>query len=73
MREEIGPALIEDRSPPWTVIGQRIRAGAEAAAILGSVIRIATQGSANPIEVLVEIARSDGARSGLTALSGSPP
>jgi transposase len=45
--------------------GNRTEAGAYAAKVLGSVIRTATQQGLDPTDMLVEIATSDGARSGL--------
>lgn len=45
--------------------GNKSEAGARAAAVLGSVLRTSTQRGANPIEVLMAIATSDGRRNGL--------
>jgi hypothetical protein len=42
--------------------GNRTEVGAYAAKVLGSVIRTATQQGLDPIDILVEIAPSDGAR-----------
>jgi len=46
-------------------LGCKTDTGAHATKVIGSVLRTATQQEANPIDVLVEIATSDGARSGL--------
>lgn len=45
--------------------GNKSEDGARAAAVLGSVLRTSTQRGANPIEVLMAIATSDGRRNGL--------
>ncbi len=45
--------------------GNKTDAGANATKVIGSVLRTATQQGIDPIEVLLEIAVSDGARSGL--------
>lgn len=50
----------------------RTQAGAEAAKVLGSVIRTAHQQGLSPTDVLVEIATTDGASCGLD-LPGRPP
>ena len=47
--------------------------GARASAVLGSVLRTSTQQGANPIDVLVEIATSDGRRNGLDLPAGPAP
>jgi len=51
--------------------GNRTGAGAVAAKVIGSVIRTAAQQGLSPTDVLVEIATTDGARSGLD-LAGQP-
>lgn len=53
--------------------GNKTQAGAAAAAILGSVLRTSAQQGANPIEVLVAIATSDGRRSNLDLDLGPGP
>jgi len=45
--------------------GNKSEDGARAAAVLGSVLRTSTQRGANPIEVLMAIATSNGRRYGL--------
>jgi predicted nucleotidyltransferase len=45
--------------------GNKSHAGARAAAVLGSVLRTSTQQGANPIDILVTIATSDGQLTGL--------
>lgn len=45
--------------------GNKSDAGARAAAVLGSVLRTSTQQGANPIDILVTIATSDGQLTGL--------
>lgn len=51
--------------------GNRSAAGAEAAKTIGSVIRTATQQGLDPTEVLVHLATTDGAQSGLS-IPGRP-
>lgn len=53
--------------------GNKSDAGARAAAILGSVLRTSTQRGANPIDVLMAIATSDGRRNGLDLDVGPGP
>lgn len=53
--------------------GNKSEAGARAAAILGSVLRTSTQRGANPIDVLMAIATSDGQRNGLDLDLGPGP
>lgn len=53
--------------------GNKSDAGGRAAAILGSVLRTSTQRGANPIEVLMAIATSDGQRNGLDLEHGPGP
>ena len=53
--------------------GNKSEAGARAAAVLGSVLRTSTQQGANPIDVLVTIATSDGRRNDLNLDPGPAP
>jgi transposase len=53
--------------------GNKSLDGAAAAAMIGSVLRTATQQGANPIEVLASLATTDGARSGLDLSTGRGP
>lgn len=53
--------------------GNKSLDGAAASAMIGSVLRTATQQGANPIEVLVALATSDGMRSGLDLEGGPGP
>ncbi len=53
--------------------GNKSAAGARAAAILGSVLWTSTQQGANPIDVLMAIATSDGQRNGLDLDLGPGP
>ncbi len=53
--------------------GNKTATGANTTKIIGSVLRTATQQQANPIDVLVEVATSDGARCGLDLKSRHGP
>lgn len=53
--------------------GNKSMDGARASVVLGSVLRTATQQGANPIDVLVGIATSDGAEHGLDLPGGPAP
>lgn len=55
------------------LVGNKSGAGARAAAVLGSVLRTSAQQGANPIDVLVAIATSDGRRNGLDLDPGPEP
>jgi hypothetical protein len=52
--------------------GNRSAAGAEAAKVLGSIICTAHQQGPKATDVLIEIATSDGARSGLDVMGSGP-
>jgi hypothetical protein len=53
--------------------GNKSLDGAAASTMIGSVLRTATQQRANPIEVLISLATSDGARSDLDLRTGRGP
>jgi transposase len=53
--------------------GNKSMEGARASVMIGSVLRTATQQRANPIEVLVALATSDGTHSGLDVSPGPGP
>lgn len=53
--------------------GNKSIEGARASVMIGSVLRTATQQGANPIEVLVALATSDGTQSGLDVSPGPGP
>jgi len=53
--------------------GNKSLGGARASVMLGSVLRTSTQQDANPIDVLVDIATSDGRKHGLDLPTGPAP
>ena len=53
--------------------GNKSIEGARASVMIGSVLRTATQQGANPIEVLVALATSDGTHRGLDVSPGPGP
>lgn len=65
----IRPQVITRKS--WG--GNKSIEGARASVLIGSVLRTATQQGANPIEVLVTLATSDGTHSGLDVSPGPGP